>query len=117
MKSTITLIILFFASFCAAQRGEINIDPPYSELRYDPEKISIIRGEGTTIATIKPAPDAITLTIEDVQDVVCRDNEELRSLVRLWYVQALHGGRNDAQAVEIALDKLGKFLLQKLDKK
>jgi hypothetical protein len=80
MKSTITITILFLASLCAAQRGEINIDPPYSELRYDPDRISIIRGEGTTIATTKPNPDAITLTIEDVQDVVCRDNEPLRRL-------------------------------------
>ena len=101
MKSTITITILFFASLCAAQVGEV-----YADKR---PMIQAIGHEQTQ--------EEITLTIEDVQDVVCRDNEPLRSLVRLWYAQALHTGRNDAQAVEIALEKLGKLLLQKLDKK
>jgi len=101
MKSTITITIIFFASFCSAQVAEV-----YADKR---PMIQAIGHEQTQ--------EEITLTIEDIQDVVCRDNEPLRALIRLWYVQALHGGRNDAQAVEIALDKLGKLLLQKLDKK
>lgn len=101
MKHIFTLTLLFLASLCAAQKAELDIDT----------KTSI------QIAKPEPDPDALNLTIEDIQDVIGRDNEALRALVRVWYMQALHTGRNDAQAVEIALDKLGKYLIEKLEKK
>lgn len=101
MKHILTFTLLSIASLCAAQRAEVDIDTP-----------KIVQVEKQ-----QPAPDTISLTIEDIQDVVCKDNEPLRALVRVWYMQALHTGRNDAQAVEIALDKLGKFLIEKIENK
>lgn len=105
MKHIITFTLLFIASLCAAQVGEIDIDSnvelPFTLISQPLEK--------------QQAAETIILTIEDVQDVIARDNEPLRALIRLWYVQALHTGRNDSQAVEIALDKLGKFLLERIN--